>query len=195
MPIVGQFGSLAGLGSLILPGGAMESIATVTLASAAANIEFTSIPSGFQHLQLRLVARSDRNQSGDNVGIRVGNGSVDTGSNYAQHHLYGDGAGAYAAGYASQAYGYADRIAGNTATASIFGGIVIDILDYASTSKTKTLRCFGGCDLNGSGTVMVASNLWNSTSAINTLRVYPNAAGSSNFVQHTTAALYGLRAP
>jgi hypothetical protein len=31
MPIIGRFGSLAGLGSLILPGGAMESIATVTV--------------------------------------------------------------------------------------------------------------------------------------------------------------------
>jgi len=175
-------------------GGDFESIATVTVGSGgAANIEFTSISASFQHLQVRLVARSDRNQSGDNVGIRVGNGSIDTGSNYAQHHLYGDGAGAYAAGYSSQTYGYLDRIAGNTATASIFGGIVIDILDYASTSKTKTIRALGGADLNGSGTIMVASNLWNSTSAITHIRLYPNASGSSNFAQHTTAALYGVR--
>ncbi len=45
MPIVGQFGSLAGFG--MFPGGAFESIATVTVGSGgASSIEFASIPSG-----------------------------------------------------------------------------------------------------------------------------------------------------
>lgn len=188
MPIVGQFGSLAGLGSLILPGGAMESIATVSVGSGgASSIEFTSIPGTYQHLQIRYVLRGDRSGGFTNVQVQF-NG--DTGANYARHLLRGDG-GSPAAFGSSDIINYQYTSAAG-ATASVFGAGIIDILDYGSTSKTKTVRALSGYDSNGSGYVALSSGLWNSTSATTSLKLLPD---TGNWVQHCTVALYGLRAP
>ena len=195
MPIVGQFGSLAGLGSLILPGGAMESIATVTVGSGgASSIEFTSIPGGFQHLQVRLIARTNRSTAAeDALGLRF-NG--DTGATkYAIHVLSGNGSSASASASASVNLTVGAIATGNTATSSNFGCAVIDILDYANTSKTTVVRAFTGYD-DGPLTVgkaEVRSGLWNDTSAVTSITLASTIA--SSYLQHSTAALYGLRAP
>ena len=54
MPILGIIASSqqGGISST-----AYESIATVTLGSAASTINFSSIPSRYQHLQLRFIGR------------------------------------------------------------------------------------------------------------------------------------------
>lgn len=192
MPIVGQFGSLAGLGSLILPGGAMESIATVTVGSGgAANVEFTSIPSGFQHLQIRGIGRDLRAitaESSPNVSF---NGSS---SGYAEHALYGAGTSAAAYGATGLAYfGFIGSFPGNANSAGIFGALVIDILDYNSTSKTKTVRSFNADDRNGGGYVVLQSGLWNNTAAISSIRIADSTG--SGLAQHSTFALYGIKAP
>ena len=175
-------------------GADFESIATVTVGSGgASSIEFTSIPGTYQHLQIRLIARSTASDTNNDLKVQVGNGSVDTGSNYAQHYLYGTGASAVAEGAASQSSPYLiyRAMTAANATASVFGAGVIDILDYASTSKTKVMRSFGGHDRNGAGVVTVASTLWNSTSAITNIKLTTSA---NNFAEFSQAALYGVRA-
>ena len=181
MPIVGQFGSLAGFG--MFPGGAFESIATVTVGSGGASqFEFVDIPSGFQHLQLRVTLIA-------NVNVQYAflrfNG--DTGNNYAWHNLYGQGSSAVTEASASVS-GISTVYVDGTTYASV--GIV-DILDYASTAKNKTVRRFTGRDFNSSGIVDVGSGLWMSTSAITAVRLI---ATTNTFKQHSTAALYGVRA-
>ena len=192
MPIIGRFGSLAGLGSLILPGGAMESIATVTVGSGgASSITFSDIPGGFQHLQVRLIARTNYASTDDLIKIKV---NTDTGANYAYHALSGNGATASANAFTSDTTAYAQRATGANATSSVFGSTIIDLLDYASTTKNKTMRGLGAWDNNGSGTIYIYSNLWmNSSTAITALTLTSYSA--SNFAQHTTAALYGIKAP
>lgn len=186
MPIVGQFGSLAGLGSLVLPGGAMESIATVTVGSGgASSITFSDLPSGFQHLQIRLIGRCT--STGNFVNIEV---NSDTGSNYAVHRLSGDGASAAAAAGTSTASTSQAYLSSSSSTASVFGAAVIDLLDYASTTKNKTFRSLTGFDNNGSGQIHIRSGLWMSTNAVTSLKL---TMESNNFAQHTTAALYAIR--
>jgi hypothetical protein len=76
-----------------------------------------------------------------------------------------------------------------SSTASVFGGIVIDILDYANTNKYKTMRTLSGYDANGSGNVGLFSGLWMNTAAvtsINLLTFYDQYATYSSF------ALYGI---
>jgi len=173
-------------------GGDFESIATVTVGSGgAANIEFTSIPGTYQHLQVRYIMRSDRSGATNDL-VRVQFNS-DTGSNYTYHELFGTGSTAGASGAANESALLANNATGATATSSVFGASVFDILDYASTSKFKTTRFLGGFDLNGSGQMEVRSGLWRSTSAITAIKLYPQFG--SNFVQHSTAALYGVKAP
>jgi hypothetical protein len=185
MPIVGQFGSLAGFG--MFPGGALESIATVTVGSGgASSITFSDIPSGFQHLQVRWVATAVGYDK--NIAIRL-NG--DTAGNYTLHELVGNGSAASAGaltavGFARVGYWIDTAMGSSTAYVGI-----IDILDYASTSKTTTIRCLNGGDNNGTGRVGINSSMWTSTNAVTSLTLLNSGA---NLAQYTTAALYGVRA-
>jgi hypothetical protein len=186
MPIIGQFGSLAGLGSMILPGGVMESIATITVGSGgASSIEFTSIPGTYQHLQLRAVLLVT---TANNPGLRLGNASVDSGANYRSHHLWGNGSGAF-----SNDQSQTSMMCNYNPSTSYPSAQITDVLDYASTSKYKTTRTFAGSDTNG-GTSEVAmwSGLWMSTAAVTHVALVP---ASGNFAQYSTAALYGVKAP
>ncbi len=185
-PILGIIAS--GIQNSIANASSYESIATVTVGSGgAANIEFTSIPSTYQHLQIRGIGRSTRSATIDDLAIRV---NSDTGSNYAYHILRGDGASAIAAAGATQTTGYAGRIAAATATSSVFGVAVIDILDYSNANKYKTIRSLGGSDNNGNGNVEYESNLWMNTNAITSILLY---APSYNFAQYSSFALYGIK--
>ena len=163
-----------------------ESIATVTVGSGgASDITFSAIGSTYKHLQIRLTSKlSDQN----NIYMQVGNGSIDTGSNYAWHELYGDGSSAAAGAGSSQTF---TKVSYQASTGSnIMSVAVIDILDYGSTSKYKTIRSLTGSDANGSGYVFLRSGLWQSTSAINTIKLYGQ---SGSFNQYTSAALYGIK--
>jgi hypothetical protein len=185
MPILGIIAS----SRLTAPATAYESIATVTVGSGgAANVEFTSIPATYTHLQIRLIGRSDRAANLDSLRLQA---NSDTASNYAEHGLYGDGASAGAFAGTSQTYMQFYRIAGANAGANIFGAIYIDILDYANTNKFKTARSIGGADNNGSGEIYLMSGLWRSTSAITSLKLLPGVG--TNFTQYSQFALYGIK--
>jgi hypothetical protein len=186
MPILGIIASSI---SGNLDAGDFESIATVSVGSGgAANVEFTSIPATFTHLQIRGIARSSLSATGAGFIMRA---NSDTGSNYAAHNLLGDGASAQANAYASNTYMYpSSYMPAANATASIFGTTIIDVLDYANTNKYKTMRSLYGTDLNGSGQVGIASSVWMNTNAITSLSLLFT---TSNLVQYSHFALYGIR--
>jgi hypothetical protein len=191
MPIIGRFGSLAGLGSLILPGGAMESIATVTVGSGGvSSLTLSDIPSGFQHLQLRWIARGTRSAASESLVMRFNDATT---NHWQYHQLYGDGAtaGALSAAGPGSNILFGDSTAA-TATASVFGAGITDILDYGSTSKNKTVRTFQGFDRNGAGTLSIQSGAWFNTAAITKILIF---GVNANLAEFSTFALYGLRAP
>lgn len=182
---------LAGNTAYELPGD-FESIATVTVGATAVDyIDFTSIPSTYKHLQLRWLLRSSRSgATADGVSLIF---NSDTAS-YPRHYILGDGssAAAYAEDSSAGNTGMVFRAAtGAAAGASMFAAGIIDILDYANTSKYKTARNLAGYDLNGSGQVILNSGLWQSTSAITSIRVQSSTLG--DFVQYSHAALYGIK--
>ena len=167
-----------------------ESIATVTVGSGGvASINFASIPSTFKHLQLRISSNINHAATYVTIAMRVGNGTVDSGANYAYHDLYGTGAAAGAQAATSQDRMYIGWAAGTTVSSS--GAVILDILDYANTSKNKTARSLTGIDGNGSGIVSLESNLWMSTSAINIITLFPQSG--SLFNQNSVIALYGIK--
>lgn len=167
----------------------MEPIATTLLGSAAASVTFSNIPSGYKHLQLRGIGRSATASTEDNVGLQF-NG--DTGANYVTHFLYGDGATALANSATGDTKARTFYIAAASATASIFGSGVVDILDYSNVYKFKTTRTLTGTDRNGSGIVMFRSSLWMNTAAITSITVI-NLSGA-NFTTDTRFSLYGIKA-
>lgn len=175
-----MFGSAAGGGT------SYESIATVTVgAGGSSSIDFTSIPSTFKHLQIRYISRNAAVT--DTTYIRF-NG--DTGSNYAFHAIKGDGSSTGIAASPSQTRSELPFVSYSGATANAFGAGVLDLLDYANTSKYKTARTLGGADLNGSGAINFFSTLWQSTSAVTSISIY---ASSGNIAQYSSFALYGIK--
>lgn len=170
--------------------GYFESIATVVVGSAgAANVEFTSIPATYSHLQIRMIGRLDGAVLGGTGIIRY-NGDTNS-SNYTYHELQGNGTAASAYGSAAPESVQITSLTGTSATASVFGVGITDILDYANTNKYKTQRNLGGFDNNGSGRVILNSGLWMNTAAITSIKITPNVG--SNFVQYSHFALYGIR--
>jgi hypothetical protein len=185
-PILDSIGSVKGFGwGALLSSTAYESIMTATVSTAVGYVEFTSIPSTFTHLQIRLI----NDTSAGDINIRAQfNG--DTGGNYSWHTLYADGGGsAYSDfnGVSSTYYGSFSR-GGNGS--GVFGASVVDILDYKNTNKYKTIKSLTGKDNNGGGAIWLSSGLWQSTTAISSIKIFPE---SGNFNQYSNFALYGIK--
>jgi hypothetical protein len=156
-----------------------ESIATVTVGGGgAADVEFTSIPSDYTHLQIRGIGLIT---SAGGFTVQF---NTDTGSNYSWHQLYGEGSIAQANSGATQTFMYMAYGGGSTTAPNAF---VTDVLDYANTNKYKTLRSLSGNDLNGSGGIQFWSGNWRSTSAITSIKV------TASFNQYSQLALYGVK--
>jgi hypothetical protein len=182
MPILGI---IASQDYVRTPPSSYESIATVTVGGGGqSSITFTSIPSTFTHLQVRGIARRSSNNT--NTIVRF---NSDTSNNYSTHYLVGNGSSASAGAESSVSSFYLDIL---TASATSYAASVMDILDYTNTNKYKTARTLSGIDLNGSGTVWLASGLWQNTAAITTVTL--SLASSANFEQYSSFALYGVRA-
>lgn len=160
-------------------GGSYESIASATTSNSIA--EFTSIANTYKHLQIRGTFDS----SGNSVLVQFNN---DTAGNYVVHALYGDGSSPSAVGTTGSSRAvHPDIFYGGFPSSSYRNVFIIDIIDYASTSKYKTVRTFSGLDSNG-GTapyIGLGSGLWQSTSAISSIKFNTNTTG--------TFALYGLK--
>jgi hypothetical protein len=165
--------------------GDYESIATVTVgAGGSSTITFSSIPSTYTHLQIRGIFKPS---TGCWLGLRF---NSDSGSNYAYHDLRGNGASVSVEGVASQTIANLSLYNQSPVT-STFNAAVIDILDYANTSKYKTQRTLGGLDANGSGNIDLASSLWMSTSAVTSIVL--SCTASATFTQYSSFALYGIK--
>ena len=168
-----------------LAGGDYESIATVTVgAGGQSSITFSSIPSTYQHLQIRAILKNT--SSSTYAAMRF---NSDSGTNYSAHYLDGDGSttlvGA-AANYDRSYFGYA----GTSTQTNIFGATIVDILDYKDTNKFKTVRVLTGVDVNGSGGyIELSSSAWRSTSAITDINIF----FANNFAQYSSFALYGIK--
>ena len=180
-------GILASSRPPVAAGGDYESIATVTVgAGGASTISFTSVPSTYQHLQIRYMAANQAATSDDPVNLNFN--SDTNASNYRVHRLGGDGSSASSNSYQLP---IASTANGNGNAATFYAGGVIDILDYTNTNKYKTVRSLSGWDSNGSGWVYLISELWMSTLAITRLDL--TSFGGSTFRQYSSFALYGIK--
>jgi hypothetical protein len=186
-PILGARGGLSakayGFTSAVAAATSYESIATVTVGSGgSSSVTFSSIPSTFTHLQIRGISKGT--SSATNAILRF-NG--DTASNYSFHILYGNTGGAQVTGAGGNGFIY---IGNQSATANTFSAEIIDILDYSSTSKNKTVRALCGYENNSDGESGLFSGGWfNSSTAISSITLSLTAT----FSQYSQFALYGIK--
>lgn len=178
MPII--YGVLAS--SMATASSSYESIATSNPTSGS-SITFSSIPSTYKHLQIRMNSRYSVTDTRLDITF-----NSDTATNYAYHWLVGDGTAASAANGTSQTAALGAGYA--TGGTNIAAPSIVDIHDYSSTTKAKTVRAFNGWDTNGSGRIRLMSGLWTSTSAINSITLTLSAG---TFATGTSIALYGIK--
>jgi len=162
-----------------------EKIATTTLSSAAASIDFTSIGSGYTDLRVVLVGTTSNN--GNVMRMRF---NSDSSSLYSWTELYGTGSAAGSAGGTNSAsINISDSAAvGTSSTIPHF--FSIDLFSYAG-STFKSCLITASEDNNGTGAVYRAIGLYRSTSAITAVNLF---AATGNLNAGTTATLYGIKA-
>mgnify|MGYP006287777975 CR=1 FL=1 len=199
-PILDSIGSVKAFGWGALAGtnpvGSYDSLATVTLSTSTTSLTISGIPqAGYQHLQLRGIARTDRSGfSVDGIIVQFNN---DTGSNYSQHQIYGEGSNLAANGSTSTNLQSVAGASGSSAIANSFGVFIMDVLNYTSTDKYKTLRFIGGHENNTDtpdtdyGWANFASILWMNTSSITSITFKPRVG--TNFQRYSQFNLYGIR--
>jgi len=178
--------------TLAIPG-KFESIATATGTGSSGVITFSSIPSTYKHLQIRGIAKDTYSAGAVELPTRVRFNS-DTGNNYIMHNLNGNGTSAAAQYEATGTNAFFKFRGSNLSSDATYANMnavsILDIIDYADTSKYKTARGFSGNDRNGAGSIFLISGLWLSTSAISTITL---TADGTNWTTSTTFALYGIK--
>ena len=158
------------------------------------SISFSSIPSTFTHLQLRFFAKDNLTSGNVNNYCRfILNG--DGGANYTNHSLFNNyqTTAVTSLGFANETGMYQGDYPTSQSgvVANAFGVYIIDILDYTNTNKYKTTKFLLGSDQNGQGSVRLGSSLWQNTSAVNSITIYP-INGATAFTQFSRADLYGI---
>jgi len=151
-----------------------EPIATTTFTSAT-DFTFTSIPSTYTDLYI----------SYDAIGSSVTNLTLqynsDTGSNYSQTYVLGDGSSASSARNSNETSAYLTAIYNARTICNI------SIMNYANTTTYKTcLSRLSSASYQTSATV----NLWRSTAAITSVKILKLGGGNMT----GNATLYGIKA-
>lgn len=153
-----------------------------TVGSAVAYIEFTGVNQTYTDL---VIVASGFTSTGTTTKLYVGNGSVDTGSNYQWQAMSSNGSSTFT--YAEASAGTQNERYANW-TSSTIASTEIHIQNYASGYKKGWLSK-GQCAATG---VDFIAGTWNSTSAIDTIRI-ATTNGGSTFSTGTTFSLYGIR--
>ena len=161
-----------------------EPIATTTLGSAAAEINFTSISSAYT--DLRLIYTGSPVTNGVTFGIRFNSDSTNL---YSATLLRGDGTSATSTRVTTAStYYITSNSVGGSSTIPTFSAL--DLFSYAgSTFKTSLLTMSN--DKNGSGDVIRQVGLYRSTTAISAIKLF-TFSGGNEFATGTTATLYGI---
>lgn len=155
--------------------------AQVVGAGGAANITFTSIPNTYTDLVVFASVRTNGASGSDQMLIKF-NGST---SGYSARLLGGTGSSASSVSIAQ--YVMPNNTTGQTA--STFNSGQLYIANYAG-STNKSYSAEGVQENNGTSAYMwMTAGLWSNTAAITSIELYPS---SDQFVQHSTAYLYGV---
>lgn len=163
-----------------------EPISTQTLGSNTATVTFSSIPQTYTDLVLIANIKHSYGSTGI-VRVEGLQFNSDTGSNYSDTFLDGDGSTA-------SSYRYSNRtglaIYGSQASESGYAINAIQIMNYANTTTYKT--ALNRVGYASSGNTVAIVDLWRSTSAISTINL--SATSSYTFQTGSTFTLYGIKA-
>jgi hypothetical protein len=156
-------------------------ISSVTVGSGgASSIDFTAIPQTYTDLLVKISARND---SGGNLFVTFNSSSA----SFARRDLF---ANVPTVGSSNSADNFIGASNDSTFTANTFSNSELYIPNYTgSTNKSYSSDTLNENNASVSNLRLLAG-LWSNTSAITALSL--NAGAGNNFVQYTTAYLYGI---
>jgi hypothetical protein len=159
----------------------MKLIESQTLATAAASIEFTSIPQDGTDLVVLISTRVETAFTDDSVSITLNSST----SNRSRRSLLGRGS--TVASFTSSD-GIVGSTTGNTATSNTFGNAQIYLPNYTSSSA-KSASTDSVSENNGTRAIQeINAFLWNDTAAITSLKI----DAPSNLMAGSTISLYKI---
>jgi hypothetical protein len=166
-----------------------ELISTQLVTGSPSSVTFSSIPSTYRHLQVRMTMKNSNGASTMDQGYFTFNGDTTT-SNYHAHWMNGNGSGT-GNSYSNSYVASIRSVATSLFTASAFSGHILDVYDYGQTTKYKTSRIIGGATNTtySAYDTSFSSQLWKSTAAITSLTI--GAVSGQTFVSGCRFSLYG----
>ena len=160
-------------------------IVTYTVPSLQSSYTFTSIPGTYTDLVIVLNGGNTRSGGSDSLTIRF---NSDTGSNYSNTNLFGNGSTATSTRNTSAT---SMRIADVAATSNGLNSVaIINIMNYSNTTTYKTALGRGNV---AQDIVSARVGLWSSTAAITSVQLLAQE-GVENWAVGTTFTLYGISA-
>jgi hypothetical protein len=151
----------------------------VTVGTATPSITFTGINQGYTDLIVVVSSTSTRS-----LFYRVGNGSVDSGSNYSRTQLIGDGSSASSGRASNENKAYMSL----TTSGGVVYQTITQLNNYSNTTTYKTfLTRYNDAAVYTAALV----SLWRSTAAINIITI---TGDGGDIPAGSTFSLYGIAA-
>lgn len=189
MPFGLGFFAAAGAGAAAA---SFELIQTAFGTGSSGTIEFTNIPQTYKHLQLRMVIRHGDTSSAnlEDCQIRF-NGA--TGNVYSIHWLQGNGSAVSSGNFSSQNIMYGALTNAPSSTTNAYSATVLDVLDYTSTTKNKTIRSLTGSAPITTQRIMLYSGSYQATTAVSSIQILSPNTTTKPFNTAARFSLYGIR--
>ncbi len=168
-----------------MPTPTYTALATVTLASTATSVTFSSIPATYRDLILVLNLASNNS---DQTAIMRFNG--DSAGNYNMVHMIGTGGGS-GSSQTENSVGFLNISKGIGVTTTLGDVLVISqIMDYSATDKHKTAITRANAVSSPYPGTSAQAGRWGNTAAITSVAISLSAGAS--YITGSTFALYGI---
>lgn len=165
----------------------MTLISSYAATGSVSSISFTSIPSTYTDLNLILSLRySGSDTSSINVALN------NTSANYSGKAIRGSGSGVISFSISSNNIGgNSTGSSGSSQTANTFASSSLYIPNYASSSNKSASVDFVQEANNAAAFNGMYSVLWADSTPISSIYITPDS--TTNWVQYSTAYLYGIK--
>jgi hypothetical protein len=166
----------------------MKLIETKTLGTAAASIEFTSIPQTFTDLVIMFSARASRTDDvQEGMTIRF-NGNA---TGYFERSLFGTGSAALTfSNVSGTQFAFSLYSASASTTANTFSNGQFYVPNYTSANN-KSVSIENVTENNATASSLnIHAGLWSNTAAVTSISFAATSGGG--FLTGTTASLYGI---
>ena len=162
-------------------------IASNTLSTTASSVTFSSIPSTYTDLVLKVSARTDRANASDTIIAKFNS----TTSGYSRTQIFVSGGTVGSSQTSSAANIIIGYVNGNSSTSNTFNNLELYIPSY-TLSQNKPM---GAIAMNEDNATNANQNttaiLWANTAAVTTIELTPETG--PNFLSGSSFFLYGIK--